>query len=425
MTTQTPHRYNTGVVVDAYSAGNFLPGAFAAAAPQLELVHVQGTLELLTTMSPPNLENFARNIVRQPDGETELMEELRTLHPGFVIPGQESAVELADRLSEALGLPTNGTALSEARRDKYEMAETLRRAGLRCARQFKTSDPQEAAAWARQEGHYPVVVKPLASAGTDGVYICSDVAEALAAARWVLASSDIFGRPNRQVLVQSYLDGTEYIVDAVSADGARHVCGVWEYDKTLLPSGKRIYDRDVLADSDTATVKELSAYTEQVLDALGIRWGAAHAEVIMTADGPALVEVGARLNGNLDPGFHDLVTGANQAGLTALAYLDPARFQQQYAGVLYRKLLTAVVYNAPTTLDGVVTEIDEEAVAEIRGLDSVRLAVVKHKPGDRIRPTTDLLSSPMRVFLAADDPAQVQSDYERVRKLKDMVYRVG
>src|SRR5580658_1975869 len=155
---QASRSVDIGVVVDAYSAGNFLPAAFAAVAPQLTLVHVQGTPELLTTMSPPKLQNFARNIVRQPDGEAELIEELRGLHAGFVIPGQESAVELADRLSEALGLPTNGTALSKARRDKYEMIETVRHAGLRCARQFKSSDPLEAAAWARREGHYPVVV---------------------------------------------------------------------------------------------------------------------------------------------------------------------------------------------------------------------------------------------------------------------------
>jgi len=35
----------------------------------------------------------------------------------------ESGVELADTLSEQLKLPSNGTKLSRARRDKYEMVE--------------------------------------------------------------------------------------------------------------------------------------------------------------------------------------------------------------------------------------------------------------------------------------------------------------
>lgn len=45
-------------------------------------------------------------------------------------------MKLADVLPERLGLATNGTRHSAARRDKYEMAETLRDAGLRCAGRY-------------------------------------------------------------------------------------------------------------------------------------------------------------------------------------------------------------------------------------------------------------------------------------------------
>ena len=38
-----------------------------------------------------------------------------------LIAGAETGVELADQLSERMGLVTNGTALSEARRNKYVM----------------------------------------------------------------------------------------------------------------------------------------------------------------------------------------------------------------------------------------------------------------------------------------------------------------
>jgi hypothetical protein len=210
----------------------------------------------------------------------------------------------------------------------------------------------------------------------------------------------------------------------VSCAGQRYVCGIWQYEKSLLPSGKNIYDKDILVDPDSDPAPALIAYVDEVLKALNIGWGPAHAEVIVTPDGPALVEIGARLNGNLHPGFHDVCLGNNQAALTAKAYLRPEEFQQEFGGRAYRKLQSAVVYNAPTVLDGVVASVDETVVDEIRKLQSVHLASVKLKPGARIRPTIDLLTTPLRVFMTAPSQEQLMSEYQEIRRLKDFVYHV-
>jgi hypothetical protein len=419
-------RQQTAVVtvVDGYSAGNFYPAAFADSGAAL--IHVQSTPELIPTMLAPDLGRYAENIVMtgEPNAEAKVLDRLRHLRPTCVIPGQESAVLLADRLSEALGVPTNGTRCSPARRDKYAMIETLRAAGLRCADQVKTSDPAVAVGWAESNG-YPVVVKPLSSAATDGVQVCQDSGQVRDAAEAVLSGRDIFDFANDEVLVQSYLPGIEYIVDTVSSDGLRYACGVWQYEKDLLPSGRNIYDKDILVDPDGVVAETLIAYVDDVLRALDIRWGPAHAEVIVTPEGPALVEIGARLNGNLDPGFHDVCVGNNQAAVTALAYLDPGRFRRELGGRRYRRLQPAVVYNAPTVLDGVVESIDDETVTRLRELESAHVVAVKLKPGARIRPTVDLLTSPLRVFLTAPDDDQLMADYAEARRLKDAVYRVA
>lgn len=67
--------------------------------------------------------------------------------PVAVLAGIEIGVELADELSEALGLRTNGTALSPAWRDEYRMVEAVRPAGLRAAHQLTTADESELLAW--------------------------------------------------------------------------------------------------------------------------------------------------------------------------------------------------------------------------------------------------------------------------------------
>jgi biotin carboxylase len=407
-------------VVDAYSGGRFLPRAYRNAGA--DVVHVQSTPAVLATVPPPDLAPYVATIVHRDLDDT--IARLRARGVVAVVPGQESGVPLADLLSERLGLPGNGTARTSARRNKYDMIETLRAAGVACARQARSDDVAAVVAWAEAEG-YPVVVKPLSSASTDGVSICRSPDEVAAAAGAVLGSRDIFEQLNREVLVQTYLDGTEYVVDAVCCAGARHVCGVWRYDKVDVGT-KRLYDRETVVAPDGPPVAELVAYLDTVLAALDIRVGAAHAEIMLTAAGPALVEIGARCNGNMDPDFHDMCLGANQADLMALSTARPEEFAARYPGdTLYRKRRHGVIYNARTTQDGIVTAVDDAVLAEMRHLDRVRLVLPRVAVGGRIRPTVDLLSSPLRVYLASDDQDSLVAAYEKVLALAEGVYRVA
>ena len=50
-------------------------------------------------------------------------------------------------------------------------------------------------------------------------------------------------------------------------------------------------------DARTPVAKRLISYTRSVLDALWIEWGATHGEVILTDDGPCLVEMNCRSHG--------------------------------------------------------------------------------------------------------------------------------
>ena len=200
MTTSTnPQRQTIAVVVDGYSAGNFLPAAYQRAGA--ELVHVQSTTELYANMKAPNLAVYRENIILDHSrvGEAELTA-LRSFSPVCVVPGQETGVELADELSERLGLPSNGTALSLARRDKYEMVEALRRAGVPSVQHRKGNDAEELAHWVDSTVGYPAVVKPIKSAGTDGVVICADREELLQAIDELVGSANLFGEPNDEVL---------------------------------------------------------------------------------------------------------------------------------------------------------------------------------------------------------------------------------
>ena len=421
MADQLPSK--TVVIVDGYSNAASLVTAFARRGHAS--AHVLSTPEPRPAMIPPRPEDYREWLVC-PDAAAvdQTVARLRALDPVAVLAGQEPGVPLADELSERLGLATNGTALSAARRDKYEMIETLRAAGIRCADQFKTDDPDAAAAWAVRHGRTPVVVKPLSSASSDHVFICRTAEEVADAARRVLAAHSMFAERNTEVLVQEFLAGPEYAVDCVSANGSRYLAGVWESERRAIDGGRTIYDMCVLRDPDAAPVPALDAYVHTVLDALGIQHGPSHAEVIMTAQGPTLVEIGARLNGAMNADFYDAVFGTNVAELVAHAYIAPGDFARRFGGRTYGPVRAAAVYEAPTALDGVVAAVDTSAVDRIVALPAVHSATVRSGPGKRLRPTEDLLTSPLRVFLAGPDEASLRRDRALVDGLKDEVYQL-
>ncbi|MEU8980369.1 ATP-grasp domain-containing protein [Streptomyces sp. NPDC048309] len=414
-----PENRPVAVLVDAYTTGNHLPPAFARLG--VDVVHVQSTPELMASMRLPDLTAYRAVVPHGTPEETAAR--LAEYHPLCVVAGQEPGVELADELSERLGLPTNGTALSRARRDKYEMIEALRRSGVRCAEQFKSDSAESVVAWAEDRGEYPVVVKPLSSAATDGVAICHGPEDVRKAAEAVLGTRNIFGETNDEVLVQSFLQGEEYMVDFVSYAGQRYACGIWQYRKQLRGT-HRIYDRDSITPPDQSPAPEIIAYMHEVLDALGIDFGPTHAEVIVTPQGPALVEIGARLTGGVVPEFHDLCLGTNQADMTVLAYARPQEFLDHYAGGTYRKLREASLVFTATDLDGVVDGLDQEVVAEIEALESVHVLTPKLAPGSRIRPTVDLYTATLVVHTAHESAASLERDYARIQQLKDRVYRL-
>ena len=210
-----------------------------------------------------------------------------------VMAGAETGVELSDLLSEKLGVRTNGTQGSEARRNKYAMGETIRAAGVRAVKQLRASkwaDIEEfLAAW--QPSPFKVVVKPCDSAGSDDVTLCLSADAVQRAYGNIMGKTNGLGLVNEGVLVQEFLEGLEYVVDTVSRDGDHRVAALWVYDRRPANGADFVAHGQFLLHADDDRCQEIVAYTKTVLDALGIRNGPAHAEVKWHLGQPVLVEV--------------------------------------------------------------------------------------------------------------------------------------
>lgn len=398
------------VVVDAYSTGARLAPRFAAAG--LPVVHVQSSPRLPDFyLRGFRSGDFVENVVH--DGDLEATAARVSAHdPAFVVVGAEPGVPLADALSERLGLPSNGSAQSQARRDKNAMSEALRTAGLRTAEALKTASAAEAVAWAAQRGDAPVVVKPLDSAGTDGVSIAHDGAAIEAAFAAILGRPNALHGANEELLVQELLRGTQLFVNSISWEGAHHVSEVWR-DNKLRHGANFIYDYEELLPRHGEQQDQVVPYVEAVLDALGIRFGPAHTEVMLTATGPVLVESGARMHGSVPDEIVDRCTPSHQT-LTAEAYLDPhsvaRRAQQPYE-------LAAGAYCVMLISRHEGRIVDDAGMREIEALPSFAGTISMLGPGDQLKKTVDLFSCPGIIYLVDPDRERLKADYDRIRQL--------
>lgn len=409
---RTAKRYaGAAVVVDAYSTGAKLAPRFAAAG--LPVVHVQSSPQMPDFyLRAFRAEDFVENVVHEGDLEATVAR-LAGHDPAFVVVGSEPGVPLADALSERLGLPSNGTALSQARRDKHAMATALRDAGLRAVEELKTADPAAAAEWARERDQWPVVVKPLDSAGTDGVSLCEDSAAVEAAFAALLGRPNALQGANRELLVQEMLRGTQLFCNSISWEGTHHVSEIWQDNKRRI-AGNLVYDYEELHPRHGEKQDQVAPYVEAVLDALGIRFGPAHTEVMLTAKGPVLVESGARMHGSVRDDVIDRCTPSHPA-VTAEAYLDPGSVARR-ASQPYELSAAAYCVMLISQHEGKVVSAD--GLRQIEALPSFAGSIAMLEPGQQLERTVDLFSCPGMVYLVDPDRARLQADYERLRELE-------
>ena len=190
-----------------------------------------------------------------------------------LIAGAETGVELADQLSERMGLVTNGTALSEARRNKYVMGETIRAAGIRAVKQLRATTWGEISSWITEWNPMPfkVIVKPMDSAGSDDVTLCQSIVDVQNAFGNIMGKVNGLGLVNKAVLVQEYLEGQEYVVDMVSREGEHKVAAIWAYDRRPANGAHFVCHGQRLLMENDNLCPELVAYMKKVVTALGIK----------------------------------------------------------------------------------------------------------------------------------------------------------
>jgi len=415
------------VVVDPYSTGCMIAQEISKRGYRVLALWTKGFSEEMKTHIPVSCRDLRYHAHVQ-DLDHWNLDELAaavrsaagSLNVVGCIAGGEAGVDMADALSEKMGLLTNGTKGAFVnRRDKKVQQELVRDAGMRAVRQAAGSKFEEVEEFLRSE-KFPVVLKPTDSAGSDGVKLCQTFEEAKEHFEHLLTVEAVNGGYNTEILCQEFLRGKEYVIDQVSRDGVHKTMMVWVYDKRPTNGSQFVYFGMLPIDPESEEAKMLIPYTRGVLDALGMIHGPSHGEVIITADGPCLVEMNCRAHG-ADGTWSPLaraLTGGKycQIEATADAYLEKDQFD-----------LLPSLPPSPLQAHGLAVyfcSFSKGTIKSTPGYDIIKClpSFVWLNPaasiGSDVTYSVDLITSPGGCVLMNSDKDVLQKDLDFIRYLE-------
>lgn len=214
----------------------------------------------------------------------------------------EPAMILAARLRESLGVPGLDVEQTRAFRDKERMKQVLDAAGIRTPWHKSATTRDEVRVYAEECG-FPVIVKPIAGAGSTDTYRVDSRPE-------LEAVLPLLGEVE-EVSVEEFVDGEEFTFDTVCGDGRILFENMATYRPRPIEEKKHQWispSSICLRDLDDPRLQGGRKMGYAVLDALGFRSGFSHMEWYLKADGEVVFgEIGAR------PPGANLVSAMNYA----------------------------------------------------------------------------------------------------------------
>ena len=156
---------------------------------------------------------------------------------------------------------------------------------------------------------YPCIMKPTDNAGSRGVVLCNSREE--------LEDEYEYSHHESRggaVIIEEYLQGPEFSIEVMVVDGEPHILQINDKLTTGAPHFVELGHSQPTRQNveNQAKIKDLAI---RACKAVGINVGPAHVEMILTKDGPKMVELGARMGGDcITTHLVPLSTGIDMVG---------------------------------------------------------------------------------------------------------------
>ncbi len=247
---------------------------------------------------PPRVRPYLHDYLQVPRimAEDDVMERVTQWMRGRtvdrVLSNWEVLVILAARLRERWGVPGMSVDAVNGFRDKQLMKERVKAAGLRVPKSKRVITEKEVRAAAEEIG-YPLILKPIAGAGSADTHKVTSDAELEAAMKAM--------RGVPEASCEEYIEGEEFTFDTVCINGKPAYENVAAYLPKPLEMRTLEWVSPVIItvrDMQLPKIQGGIALGRKVLTALGMGDGFTHMEWYLTPKGEAVFgEIGCRPGG--------------------------------------------------------------------------------------------------------------------------------
>lgn len=238
---------------------------------------------------------FDKQIFLDEPSANDIIETLGCYSINYIINGNEFSTNMTDQVTQEL-LPSlsNDPNTSHLRCDKFYMQETLKTHGLSNIRQEKLNIMDIKHSLANGTIKFPCFCKPIKGQGTIGAFKATNQQELLSGLQNVLSTGA--ADKSSDYLIQEYVDGQEFFIDAFSFKGSHYISSVQKYQRQLtngipvLRYSEPVYNK--------ALWDRCANFVKQALTVTELQNGFSHTEVFITPeDETKLIEINPRISG--------------------------------------------------------------------------------------------------------------------------------
>jgi len=383
---------------------------FGAGINQLELIKAAKELGVVSVVIDPQTDPPGRGMADyyyQVDGKDYVTTKRIAIHhriDGLVTGQMEKPMRLMARLAEDIGLDFHSPRIVEQCLDKWLMKQAFMKHSVPCAKGILVQENESIKIDQLTEYLFPLIIKPRDAFSSRGVYKVeseSDLMDRFIETRSYASNGD--------VLIEEYMQGREFSVETITWKG--HTTIVQYTQKYITPYPNTVEMAHLQpAELSNGEKEYIAKVVISGINALEINNSAAHSEIMLTSDGPRIIEIGARLGGDfISSHLTRASTGismdrtAVQVALGVQPDLCPNK--SNYSLVKYfdlpvgRKVQKILSYDELLQQPGVV------------------FAIIFTQPNDIIAPITHSALRPGCILVKADSLHEVFSLADRYTKL--------
>lgn len=326
-----------------------------------------------------------------------------------VIAGTESGVSVAEELGVYYQTNSNNSSSSELRRNKFLMQNALKKNGLRHI--LSKEITKDNLLVDDLPNNISFILKPINAASSQNVtfHLNKDsLKKGIENIDWNYRN--VTGEINSKYIVQEFIEGTEYVVDLVSTGDFQNysIASVCRYQKSTHNGSDFVYEKLEVLNPKNELLRTLLEYAFQCARALEFKYGPIHMEIMMTKDGPVLIEAAARLHGGIAPLLFKECYSKDLISMSINSYLGNLK-KEDVSKIKHGVIIFIINKNKNLSIKN-----PKKMKNEMQLLNSfVAMRAIKL---DKMPLTIDLLTCPLIVSLAGD-PKTIKDDEIKIRKI--------